>query len=181
MKPNAQGRVFLLLLWWLALSVTPSLYSSDPEPILAPFGLSWGLAPEDLEEILRRSKILITTKEKEGDTLRIEATGLPQKKLLRVMFHFEEDLLCEVELQLGQPSWSASDYTRFFLETKKVLDARYGRGLPLVLEKRTVGDVETFLGGYCWSQFGGNIRLFLFQASNHTEETQVLSQHYRAF
>ncbi|MEI6032824.1 MAG: hypothetical protein WCS65_00930 [Verrucomicrobiae bacterium] len=139
------------------------------------------MAPEDLEEILRRSKISIATKEQSGSLLRIEAKGIPQKNLLRVIFSFEDGVLCEVELQLGQPTWAATDYNRFFLETKKVLDSRYGRGFPLVLEKRSEGDVETFLGGYYWSQFGGNIRLFLFQASSPTEEVQVLSQHYRAY
>jgi hypothetical protein len=180
MKPNLRRRALAALLWLLALGVVPSLYS-DPEPILAPFGLSWGMAPEDLEEIFRRSKIPIAAKVQEGADLRFEVAGLPQKNLLRAIFHFEEGILCEVELRLGQPAWAASDYHRFFLESKKALDSRYGRGFPLVLEKRTDADAETFIGGYYWSQFGGNLRLFLFVASNAAEETHVLSQHYRAY
>ena len=180
MRPNLQGRVLGALLWLLALGVTPHLYS-DPEPILAPFGLSWGLVPEDVEKILLRYKIPIASKERQDGVTRIEVMSLPQKNLQRAIFHFEDDILCEVELRLGKPSWTASDYSRFFLETKKVLDARYGRGLPLVLERRKEGEVETFLGGYYWAQFGGNIRLFLFQANSPTESTHVLSQHYRAY
>ena len=61
MKPNPQFRALAALLWLLALGVTPALHS-HPEPILAPFGLSWGLAPDDLEEIFRRSKIPIAAK-----------------------------------------------------------------------------------------------------------------------
>ena len=180
MKPNPQFRALAALLWLLALGVTPALHS-HPEPILAPFGLSWGLAPDDLEEIFRRSKIPIAAKEQEGDALRIEVTGLHQKNLLRAIFRFEEGILCEVEPRIGQPTWVAADYSRFFLESKKVLDSRYGRGFPLVLEKRTEGEMETFLVGYYWSQFGGNIRLFLFDASNSSEETHVISQHYRPY
>ena len=180
MKSHLQGRVFCALLWLLALGVSP-LLSSEPEPILAPFGLSWGLVPEDVEKILVRYKLPIAAKEQEGGTLRFEVTGLPQKNLLRTIFLFEDGVLCEVELRIGKPAWTAADYNRYFLEAKKVLDARYGRGFPLVLDKRKEGDVETFLGGYYWSQFGGNIRLFLFQAKNSLEETYVLSQHYRAY
>jgi hypothetical protein len=181
MKPTTLQRgVLAALLWLLALGLVPSLYA-EPEPILAPFGLSWGLAPDDLVEIFHRSKIPIAAKVQEGDSLRIEVTGLPQKNLLRAIFHFRAGILCEVELRLGQPAWAASDYYRFFLESKKVLDSRYGRGVPLVLEKRNEGDVETYLGGCYWSQFGGNLRLILFDARNTSEETQVLSQHYRAY
>jgi hypothetical protein len=180
MKPNPRRGVLAALLWLLALGLVPSLHS-EPELIRAPFGLSWGLAPDDLEEIFRRSQIPIAAKVQEGDSLRIEVTGLPQKNLLCAIFHFESGILCEVELRLGQPAWTAADYNRFFLKSKKVLDSRYGQGVPLVLEKRTDGDAETFLGGYCWSQFGGNLRLFLFDASNAAEEVHVLSQHYRAF
>ena len=180
MRRDLQGKVLCALLCLLALGVTPRLYS-EPEPILAPFGLSWGLVPEDVEKILARYKIPIASREQEGNVLRFEVTGLPQKNLLRTIFLFEDGVLCEIELRIGKPAWTAADYNRYFLEAKKVLDARYGRGFPLVLEKRKEGDVETFLGGYYWSQFGGNIRLFLFQARNSQEETYVLSQHYRAY
>lgn len=180
MRPNLRCRALPALLWLLVLGANPAL-PSVPEPILAPFGLSWGMAPEDLQEIFRRSKIRVAAKEQDGGTLRIEVVGLPQKNLLRAIFLFEDGILCEIELRLGQPDWSASDYNRFFLESKKVLDSRYGRGFPLVLEKRTEGNVETFLAGYYWSQFGGNIRLFFFQASASAEEMHVLSQHYRAY
>lgn len=180
MNLTPRRRALPAMLCLLALGAKPAL-PSNPEPILAPFGLSWGIAPEDLDEIFRRLEIRVAAKEQEGDALRIEVVGLPQKNLLRAIFLFEEGILCEVELRLGQPGWSASDYNRFFLESKKVLDSRYGRGFPLVLEKSTEGKVETFIAGYYWSQFGGNIRLFLFQASDGTEEMNVLSQHYRAY
>ena len=180
MKAYPMGKFFFALFSLIVLEGMPCLHA-EPEPILAPFGLSWGLIPEDVEKILLRYKIPIAAKEQEGDALRIEVTGLPQKNLLRTIFLCEDGVLCEVELRLGRPTWTAADYNRFFLETKKVLDSRYGRGFPLVLEKRKEGDTETFLGGYYWSQFGGNIRLFLFQANNATEETRVLSQHYRAY
>jgi len=179
MKP-ARGRALLALLCLFVWGMAPAR-SKEPEPILAPFGMSWGLAPDDIEEILRETKIPVSAREQEGSNLSIEVTGLRQKNLLRAIFHFEDVVFCELEIQLGRAEWTTADYSRYFLETKKVLDVRYGRGFPLVIEKSKEGNLDTFFVGYYWSQFGGNIRLFLFQASSPAGEISLLSQHYRAF
>lgn len=171
--------MLLMQALFLLAAFSPLLQAED-ELITAPFGLKWGLTPEDLKAILTQFKVKIISQGKGGAGFQMEVSGIPQKNLLRTIFHFEDNMLWEVELHLGDASWKTADYTRFFEQTKKILNQRYGNGLPIVLEKDQVSGINSVLGGYEWMQPGGSIRLYFFLARSPEKELHVLSQHYRA-
>ena len=150
--------------------------------MLPPINMRWGLVPDDLLEIIKRLNLPHRV-EKEGDeTVRVVVTGIPQKHVLQAVFHFEENMLWEIELQMGQANWSEEDYSRFFLQTKRHLDERYGFGRPIVLDRSSSPDgVQTMLAGYFWRQFGASIQLYFFQAERDHKQVHVLSQHYRPY
>ncbi|MCS7009256.1 MAG: hypothetical protein NZL93_04890, partial [Chthoniobacterales bacterium] len=117
---------------------------------------------------------------REGEEIRaIQVTGIPQKNLLATLFHFEEGMLWEIELQLGDKKWGEEEYNNFFLMTKRVLERRYGVGQPVATQTLRVGDIDTTLGGYVWRQFGGSIQLYLFHAKRGDEQFFLISQHFR--
>lgn len=182
---NPRFGSLLLSLLTLLPSFAESLPPESPElpegePIVAPFGLRWGLNADDLILILQKFKVHVLSRDKDAVSERITVNGIPQKNLLKTIFHFEDNMLWEVELQLGNKSWATPEYSRLFEQTKQILNARYGNGIPISLEKNSQSNIETVLAGIEWRQLGGNIRLYLFQARLNNQELYILSQHYRA-
>ncbi len=183
MNPCRRSLALLLLALVAVRAELPPQPQQEPpegELIIAPFGLRWGLGVDDLILILQKFKFQIVSRDKDAVSERVTVRGIPQKNLLKTIFHFEDNMLWEVELQLGDKNWNASDFSRHFEQTKQILNHRYKNGIPVVLEKQSDNVIETVLGGYEWRQHGGNLRLYLFQARQNSQELHILSQHYRA-
>lgn len=157
----------------------PPVARREPAPILAPFGMRWGISPEDFELMIKNFKVQ-TKVYREGQQIRaVEVRGIPQRNLLAATFHFEEGMLWEIELELGDERWGGQEYNDFFLMTKRVLERRYGVGQAVPTLSERVGEVETTLGGYVWRQFGGSIQLYFFQARRGGDVFYRISQHFR--
>jgi hypothetical protein len=181
------NRALRLLGIFLFFGISPGplfaqTFIEEQNLILPPFNMRWGLVPADLLEIIERLKLPYKIEKNGEEIVRVTVTGIPQKNLLRAVFHFEESMLWEIELQMGQERWTEEDYGRFFLQTKRHLDERYGFGRPVVLDRSTSPEgIKTMLAGYFWRQFGASIQLYFYQAESDNKQVHVLSQHYRPY
>jgi hypothetical protein len=179
-----RGGYFLISLF-LIFSAPPlaaQTFIEEQNLMLPPFNMRWGLVPEDLLEIIKGLKLPHHIEKEDGVIARVVVTKIPQKNVHTAIFHFEENMLWEIELQMGQPTWNEEDYGRFFLQTKRHLDERYGFGRPIVLDRKTSPEgVATVLAGYFWRQFGASIQLYFYQATSGNRRTHILSQHYRPY
>lgn len=149
------------------------------EEIQAPFGFSWGESAGRLERLLEQAKARVVEREKDNGDLRLRVEGITQRMLLDSWFHFKNDSLHEIELHYGHPGWDTQQYTRFFDQTRRHLDKKYGAGRLVARTKSSQAGVTHSLMGYQWVQSGASLQLFLFTAEKGSEVVRSMSLHYR--
>lgn len=165
--------------WIFALLFLPAVQAQVPQELKAPFGFQWGESVDRLEKMLVQAKATVETQEEVGDRLRLTAYGIAQRLLLVSYFYFENGFLAEVELHYGDPSWDTAQYGKFFDQTRRHIDQRYGTGRLIARSKSKQNEVTHSLIGYQWTQVGGTLQLFLFTAEKGAETVRTLSMHYR--
>lgn len=172
------SRVILMLVFTVLFFASPDSAMAS-EQIRAPFGFQWGESSERLEKLLEQVKAKVEERDEDGNSLRLKVTGISQRMLLDAYFVFENNALVEVELHYGEPSWDTAQYTRFFDQTRRHLDQKYGAGKLVARTKNSASGVTHSLMGYEWVQPGASLQLFLFTAEKGSEVVRNLSLHYR--
>jgi hypothetical protein len=161
------------------LQLSSSLLSAANEEIKPPFGFQWGESAERLEKMLVQAKARIVERQQTPDGLRLRVDGIAQRLLLTAYFSFANDSLKEIELHYGAPDWDTAQYTRFFDQTRRHIDQRYGAGKLIARNKSSVQGVTHTLMGYQWTQTGASLQMFLFTAEKGAEVVRTMSLHYR--
>lgn len=168
---------------WMAL---PALLATTfpgwgaTEEIRPPFGFQWGETSERVEHMLTQAKARVVNKENTSEGVRLTVEGISQRLLQRAFFSFNGDSLEEIELHYGDGAWDFNHYNRFFDQTRRHIDQRYGAGRLIARTKTTQNGVTHSLIGYQWTQFGATLQLFFFSAEKDGHTVKVLSLHYRA-
>ena len=159
---------------------TPPAVAATAEEIRPPFGFQWGENAERVEHLLTQAKARVVAKEETDRGARLTVEGISQRLLLRAFFSFTNDSLEEIELHYGDTSWDFNQYNRFFDQTRRHIDQRYGAGRLIARTNTTQNGVTHSLIGYQWTQFGATLQLFFFSAEKGGETVKILSLHYRA-
>lgn len=149
------------------------------EEIRPPFGFQWGETVARVEQMLTQAKAQVVERTELPSGVRLTVEGISQRLLLRAYFTFESDALQEIELHYGEPAWDIAQYNRFFDQTRRHIDQRYGTGRLIARTKSTQNGVAHSLIGYQWTQLGGTLQLFFFSAEKEGKSVKILSLHYR--
>lgn len=174
-RPGVWLRAGLLAL----LCLTCQHARAANEEIKPPFGFQWGESVERLERMLVQAKARVVDRQETPDGLRLKVEGIAQRMLLTAYFTFVNNSLQEIELHYGAPDWDTTAYTRFFDQTRRHIDQRYGPGRLLTRTRNTSEGVTHSLTGYQWTQAGASLQMFLFIAEKGGEVVRTLSLHYR--
>jgi hypothetical protein len=167
-------------LGWLAFFLTSFPGVAATEEIRPPFGFQWGETSERVEHMLTQAKARVVARENTPQGVRLTVEGISQRMLQRAYFSFNGDSLEEIELHYGEEAWDFNHYNRFFDQTRRHIDQRYGAGRLIARTKSTQSGVTHSLIGYQWTQLGGTLQLFFFSAEKAGHTVKILSLHYRA-
>jgi hypothetical protein len=165
----------LLLIFFLA---GLSLVRSEEE-IRVPFNFQWGESAQRLEDSLIKVQARVVERKTIQNRNVLVVEGIPQKLLLRALFYFDSDSLCEIELHYGDPSWDSLQYAQFFDQTRRNIDNKYGMGRVIARQKTREGEILQTLIGYQWVQATTSLQIFLYTAEKEAESIRVLSLHYK--
>lgn len=170
-------RIRLLLILILLLPGFSAAWAE--EEIRVPFNFQWGESAQRLEDSLTKVQARVVERKTVQNRNVLVVEGIPQKLLQRVLFYFDSDSLCEIELHYGDSSWDSLQYAQFFDQTRRNIDNRYGMGRVIARQKTREGEILQTLIGYQWVQATTSLQLFLYTAEKGAESIRVLSLHYK--
>ena len=147
----------------LLISV-PSLSALDDIP--PPFGFHWRDSMARVEEVLKRAKAKIVSREKKERRVVWTVEALVQPGLKRTLFNFREGLLAEVELQYEYQDWTIERYNDRMGEIRRYFDAKFGTGKLVSRSRDSETDVIQTLVGYQWMVGSTMLELFYFSAQH---------------
>lgn len=155
---------FALVATIALLISAPSLSALDDIP--PPFGFHWQDPMARVEEVLKRAKAKIVSREKKERRVIWTVEALVQPGLKRTLFNFREGLLAEVELQYEYPDWSIERYNDRMGEIRRYFDAKFGTGKLVSRSRDSETDVIQTLVGYQWMVGSTMLELFYFSAQH---------------
>ena len=142
----------------------PSLRALDDIP--PPFGFHWQDSMSRVEDVLKRAKAKIVSREKKENRQIWTVEELVQPGLKRTLFNFREGLLAEVELQYEYPDWTIEHYNDRMGEIRRYFDAKFGTGKLVSRSRDTDTEVIQTLVGYQWMVGNTMLELFYFSAQH---------------
>jgi hypothetical protein len=155
---------FALVATTALLIGTPSLRALDDIP--PPFGFHWQDSMSRVEDVLKRAKAKIVSRERKENRQIWTVEELVQPGLKRTLFNFREGLLAEVELQYEYPDWTIEHYNDRMGEIRRYFDAKFGTGKLVSRSRDTDTEVIQTLVGYQWMVGNTMLELFYFSAQH---------------
>lgn len=165
----------------ILFAVFLAAFARGAEVIKVPFNFQWGESAQRLEDSLARAKATIVERKQVQNRQCLVVEGIPQRLLQRALFYFDHDSLNEIELQYGDPSWGATNFSQFFDQTRKNVEMKYGPGRVIAQQNTKEGDLRQTISGYQWVQQTTSLSLYFYTAERGTESFRLLSLHYRGF
>ncbi len=153
--------------------------SALEQEIRVPFNFQWGESAQRLEDSLSKVQARVVERKMVEKRSVLVVEGIPQKLLLRALFYFDSDSLCEIELHYGDRSWDSVQNAQFFDQTRRNIEMKYGMGRVIARQKTREGEILQTLIGYQWAQASTTLQLFLYTAEKGAESLRVLSLHYK--
>jgi formylglycine-generating enzyme required for sulfatase activity len=95
--------------------------ASSPQeykPIKCPFGLRWGISPNQLIKLLLAGNAKVEEREENAGSLWLKVAGIPQEMLLGSYFQFQNNCLEAIDVHYGDPSWNPMQIQRFLEQTR---------------------------------------------------------------
>ena len=132
-----------------------------------------------VEDVLRRTKAKIASREKKQNREIWTVEGLVHPGLKRTLFTFRNRSLVEVELQYEYDR-SIEWYNQRMGEIRKYFDEKYGTGKLVSRSRDNDTDVIQTLVGYQWMVGATMLELFYFSAQHDNLVYRTITVDYKA-
>jgi hypothetical protein len=158
--------------------------TSSSQKMRVPFNYKWGetflRTEKSLLNLSKTTEAQIVELDYQQNTKFLTVEKIPQKKLIRSVFIFEQNYLRAIELHFGDNIWSKENFIKFYNEIKSNVDEKYGEGIPIARGTKCIDTTIINYEGFQWGEKEIGLGLFLFDAKENNESYQILLLRYNS-
>lgn len=158
--------------------------TSSGQKMQVPFNFKWGdtfsNAEKSLFDLSKTTETQIVGIDYQKNTKFLTVEKIPQKKLLRSVFIFEQNYLRAIEMHWGDNTWSKENYIKFYNEVKSNIDKKYGEGIPIARGSKCIDNTIINYEGFQWGEKSIGLGLFLFNAKENNQDHQIVLLRYNS-